>query len=120
MPCNSNYLNATHREHELSRVACLLDELAGRKIETSWWNGYHPRVYCLPDSGDKLVQELCAALQGVDVSCYSLEMQIWHRDHLKADQQRIKEEQAAALRKLHQESGLSKLTNAEKAALGLI
>ena len=83
---NSNHMRANEYEKELSRVACLLDELAGKKWERSWWDGYHPRVYCKGDVrfeglGDLMVKELCEALQSRDVAKCSLEMQNWWRDH---------------------------------------
>lgn len=55
-------------------------------------NGYHPNVYNKPVNGDKLVAELCAALMITDVTKYSLEMQIWWRDHQAADRERIARE----------------------------
>lgn len=93
MPCNSDYLSASEYEIELSRVACLLDEIAGKKkLDRSHWRGYHPRVYNKPFSrgdrgeGDVMVAELCAFLRSApDITIYSLEMQIWWRDHKKAD-----------------------------------
>ncbi len=90
MPCNSDYMAANGYERELSRVACLLDELAGKTWERSHWNGYHPRVYNKADRsmGDQMVRELCSALQERDVTQYSLEMQIWWRDHQAADKAR--------------------------------
>lgn len=93
MPCNSDYLNATNYEVELSKVACLLDELDGKAVPSSsgYWRGYHPRVYgrITNELGDKLVSELCERLQNEDVTRHSLEMQIWWRDHLDADKKRV-------------------------------
>lgn len=31
MPCDCSYMNANEKEIKLSQVACLLDELAGKK-----------------------------------------------------------------------------------------
>ena len=100
MPCNSDYMSATSKEIEISRVACLLDEIAGRKWEPGWWAGYHPRVYNMKHNGDKLVNELCAVLQSRDVTQYSLEMQVWWRDHQAADKARIAKETAKAKNEL--------------------
>jgi hypothetical protein len=87
MGCNSDYMSTNNYEIEISKVACLLDELDGKKFEKSHWNGYHPKVYCkvTRELGDKLVAELCGKLQNLDVKNYSLEMQMWWRDHQAAD-----------------------------------
>lgn len=95
MPCNCDYMDANNLEVEISRVACLLDELAGkRKLDPSHWRGYHPRVYgnVTKLMGDELTAQLCEKLHTVDVTKYSLEMQIWWRDHQKADKKRQRAE----------------------------
>ena len=84
MPCKSDYLEADGKEVELSRVACLLGEFDGKPIDKSHWRGYHPAVYNKQVDGDAMVSELCERLQMVDVTKYSLEMQIWWRDHQAA------------------------------------
>jgi hypothetical protein len=121
MPCNSDHMNANSYEQQLSRVACLLDELAGKKWDRSWWDGYHPRVYCKADKGlgDLMVSELCEALQSRDVTKYSLEMQIWWRDHQAADKERCERELANAKNDAEREAALAKLTPAERKLLGL-
>jgi hypothetical protein len=94
MPCDSSHLQATGIEVHQSQVACLLDELAGRKWERSWWEGYHPRAYGVATRRalDDMTAELCRALQKHGASRYSLEMQVWWRDHQQADKDRIAEE----------------------------
>lgn len=121
MPCNSDHMAANGYEQELSRVACLLDELAGTKCDRSWWYGYHPRVYCKADRGmgDQMVRELCDALQNRDVTQHSLEMQIWWRDHQAADKARCERELAQATTDAEREAALAKLTPHERKVLGL-
>lgn len=121
MPCNSEHMNPTTYERDLSRVACLLDELAGKKWERSHWDGYHPRVYCKSDRGvgDQMVRELCDALQDRDVTQCSLEMQIWWRDHQAADKARCERELAQAKTAAEREAALAKLTPHERKVLGL-
>ena len=70
MPCNSDYMTATGYETEISRVACLLDELDGKKFTPSCWGGYHPLVYgkITRKLGDAMVSALCASLQTIDVT----------------------------------------------------
>jgi len=120
MPCNSDYMNATGYEVEISRVACLLDELAGKGTMKSWWSGYHPSVYgkVTRTLGDALVSQLCLALQSADVSKYSLELQTWWRDHQIADKERCERELAKAKSFSDREVILSKLTPHERKVLG--
>ena len=96
MPCDSSYMNATPLEIRLSRAQCLLDELDGKKWDRHSWDGYHDKVYnlgkeLLETAANSVVATLCARLQKVDVTKYSLEMQIWWRDHRKADVERMKQ-----------------------------
>jgi hypothetical protein len=121
MGCNSEHMAASGYERELSRVACLLDELAGKKWERNWWDGYHPRVYCKDDRamGDRMVKELCEALQASDVAQCSLEMQIWWRDHQAVDKARCERDMAQATTDAERAAALAKLTPAERRLLGL-
>ena len=119
MPCNSDYMNATHRERELSRVASLLDELDGIPINRSYWDGYHPLVYNKTVDGDRLVSSLCDKLKAADVSKQSLEMQIWWRDHQAADKARLEAEMRDAERRQEKDAVLAKLTAYERSLLGL-
>lgn len=91
MPCDCSHMEAQDFEVELSKVACLLDEIKKGKWEDAHWDGYHPKVYnkATKKLGDKLVSELCGVLRNSDVTNYSLEMQIWWRDHQRADVKRL-------------------------------
>ena len=122
MPCNSDYMEATGREVKLSRVACLLDELDGKPINKSYWYGYHPAVYNRHEStfnADEMVAELCSRLQKVDPTQYSLELQIWWRDHQKADKTRLEYEMARQKDEQDRKTALEKLTPYERNLLGL-
>lgn len=121
MPCNSDYMEPVSYEIELSRVACLLDELDGKKtINKSHWEGYHPKVYNNQRlDGDKLVALLCKRLQNINVSKQSLEMQIWWRDHQLADKKRLEKELKAKKNQADKEKALKKLTPYERKLLGL-
>ncbi|MCG7948019.1 MAG: hypothetical protein N0C84_16890 [Candidatus Thiodiazotropha taylori] len=119
MPCNSNYMKASGKEVAISQVACLLDELDGKPINRDYWRGYHPLVYNRIHDADALVAELCGKLQKVDVSQYSLEMQIWWRDHQQADKDRLEREIQSIKEEKDKEAALSKLTDYEKRLLGL-
>jgi hypothetical protein len=126
MPCNSDHLRSTGLEVECSRILILLDELDGKgppKPKSGGWDGYDKRVYNERlDRGfaDELTAELCARISKVkDLSKYSLELQVWARDHKIADAKRkrreAEEKQKAAARK----KALAKLTKAERKVLGL-
>lgn len=122
MPCSSSHMEASHKEVEISRVACLLDELNGKtEIEPSHWSGYHPKVYgtAMLLVADAMVSELCSRLQNVDVTKYSLEMQIWWRDHQKADKARLQKEIEAQKLRADREAALAKLSDYERKLLGL-
>lgn len=119
MPCNCDHLEASGLEIALSRVACLLDELGGKQFDSKHWRGYHPRVYNRQVDGNSLTSELCSKLQDVDVTNYSLEMQIWWRDHQKADKERIEQELLLKKEGEERKAALSKLTEYEKNLLGI-
>lgn len=92
MPCNADHMEANSREVKYSKLLCLLGELEGKKWETREWAGYHPKAYCknlTTAQVNEAAQKLCAALtEAGDVTQYSLEMQIWWRDHQAADTKR--------------------------------
>lgn len=123
MPCNADYMNPTQMEKEMSVVSCLIDELNGVEPKPTWWNGYHPDVYCKrldKQFCDNLVSRLCSYLKSVgDITVYSLEMQIWWRDHQKADQKRLEEEYLNAKIEDDRRQLLERLTPYEKELLGI-
>jgi hypothetical protein len=118
MPCDSSYMDPTTKEVQLSQVACLLDELEGKPIDRRQWNGFHPLVYGQSVDCDGLVRRLCAKLQSVDVTKFSLEMQIWWRNHQAADKARIERELALKQNEKDREAILAKLTPRERSLLG--
>lgn len=118
MPCNCDHLEPHAKELELSRVACLLDELKGKPLNKSHWDGYHHSVYGKAVDGDKLTASLCDWLQKLDVKKQSLEMQIWWRDHQAADKARIQREVNAEASKRARAAALAKLTPHERRLLG--
>jgi len=110
-------------EKKLSKVMCLLEELDGKEIDESYWDGYHPEIYNKNVSraqGNRLVSELCKRLQSVkNITKYSLELQMWWRDHKAADKARLKEELEEAKSKQARVIAMAKLTPYEKEILGL-
>lgn len=100
MPCNSDYMEPNQEERNLSKVLALLDELRGKPLDPdTFGNGFGPGYNNSSNFNlSALTAQLCAKLQEVDVTKYSLEMQMWWRDHKIADARRIKSEEAAKKR----------------------
>ena len=122
MPCNSDYLEANGMEIEHSKVLALLKELKTGKLPSFFGDGYHKDVYNKTTKGilDEKVAELCSKLQDVeDVKKYSLEMQMWWRDHQKADKARIKRISQSKKEAKDKEELLLKLSPYEKKLLGI-
>lgn len=90
MPCDSSHMNPNRREKEVSKIVQLLDELdgLGPPDPNIYGNGYDKRVYncCTKELADSLISTLCSRLKQLgDVSGYSLELQMWWRDHQAID-----------------------------------
>lgn len=97
MPCNAEYMNPTDIELHASRMKALLAEVeTGTPVDTDSreWHGYAEGVYGkgrkdIRAIADSLAAELCRKLTAIgDASRYSLELQIWWRDHQRADEKR--------------------------------
>jgi len=115
-------MNPNQGEINLSRVLTLLDELAGAPFKERHYEGYHPNAYNGGGQGidlDECTQELCNQLQQADVTKYSLELQMWWRDHQAADKSRIQREIKKAKEGKERETALAKLTDYEKELLGV-
>jgi len=69
--------------------------------------------------GDRIVQELCDALQARDVAQDSLEMQIWWRDHQTADKACVERALAQTKTDAERDAALAKLTPHERKVLGV-
>lgn len=115
----NSYLN------ECCRVQCLIDELAtGKFNEYNYNNSTHPNFSGPASSSasskkaDQMTAALCEQLQKTDVTKYSLEMQLWWRNHQRADAKRIKEEQETIQKEAEKKKALAKLTPYERELLG--
>lgn len=88
MPCDSSHMKPHTWEIEASRIMYFLAEVNRNKRDISWLEGFHPDIYCEPvskDIVDFLTRSLCRTLKQKDATKYSLELQIWYRDHCKWD-----------------------------------
>ncbi len=128
MGCRSDYMEPTELEVKLAKVFAFLDELeTGKLKKNAAYSGYDERVYGKSTHKilDQKTAELCSKIKELEnissgtISIYSLELQIWWRDHQEFDRKRLEEESSnAELNKL-KEVALSKLTSFEKKLLGL-
>lgn len=112
MPCDSSHLKPTHREVESVKLISLLKEV-GIAV------GGHDRNYGDEINLDLHTNQLCEFCQSNDVTQYSLELQIWWRDHQAADRKRLEREQAEAKTEEEKQVALAKLTDYERKLLGL-
>ena len=125
MPCNSDYMQSNELEIRTSQVYCLLNEIkTGVPVnpQSNYWQGYHPEVYCKAtrQQSDQVVAELCNILsKKKSIKKYSLEMQIWWREHQQADARRLQKEQEKQEQEKLKKQALNKLSAKEKKALGI-
>lgn len=122
MPCNSSYMDPTNLEKDLSTVYGLLDELKTGKLPENFGDGFDSRVYnqhlTVTDLHFK-VKSLCKKLQKTDVTKFSLEMQMWWRDHQAADKKRVAQELEEIKEAKAKAEAIAKLTPYERKLLGL-
>lgn len=92
MPCDSEYLEPTWNEKEASRLLAVAQEVvAGFRVKpktfgNGTWKGEYASLS--KQERDNIVKNLCVILTGTDTSKYSLEVQMWWRDHQEADKKR--------------------------------
>lgn len=129
MPCNSDYLEPSIREAELSRAAGLLVfalEASGRTPEP-WARKEAANLYA---SDERIVPELCALIRSLgdserDRIVYDAKSRIsrdladWWEEHEQADREREERERAAIRKAEARKSAAQKLTEEELEALGI-
>lgn len=83
--------------------------------------GKYSSSYGRPETLDKDTASLCdwCKQHATSISRMSLELQIWWRDHQKADKKRKAREEAAYKRGMIRAKALLKLSPEEKEALGV-
>lgn len=126
MPCDSAYLEPNQKEKNGSKVLALLDELRtgtlDKQLYGSGYESFNPGFGTgnyYKGNLDRDVAALCTFLAVEDVTHYSLEMQMWWRDHQEADKLRIAREIQKATNDFDKEEVLKKLSPHEKKLLGL-
>jgi hypothetical protein len=124
MACRSDYQQDYPSEIEASKVLALLDELKTNRHPDPEDYGrttgnYRTHGVYGNEKTDQITAELCAKLQNVDVTKYSLEMQIWWRDHKAADTKRLRDEIKRITTESEKQAAIAKLTPHERKLLGL-
>ena len=112
MPCRSDYMEPTQQERESSKVISFLKEI-GEDV------GEYSTTYGRRETINQDTAKLCELCQKVDVTKYSLELQIWWRDHQEADRARLKKEIEATKKAKDKDKAIAKLTPYERDLLGL-
>ncbi len=120
MPCRSGYHEPSKREIESIKVMDFLYHEAKliRLHGSHGIDGY----YATPDVKDldehtALLCDFCKNAE--DITKCSLELQIWWRDHLIADERRLERERKEAEMRKKREEAASKLTDEERKILGI-
>ena len=122
MPCNCDHLESSNLEKELSKTVALLEELKTRVFPLKFGSGYLVGVYnkASEEQLEKTTEELCDKIQKIkDINTYSLELQMWWRDHQEADKERIETELKKVKAKEEQTKVLAKLTPYERELIGV-
>ena len=115
MPCRSDYMEPSAREEESLNVMAMLYEMD--LLDSP------PDIYGDTSKLDEHTRMLCdcckhAHAKGL-VSELPLELQIWWRDHQKADEIRMEKLRKKAEFERKKQRALSKLTDEERRVLGL-
>ena len=118
MACRSDYSQEQkHFDDECTRVINFLNELETGYLDPNFMK---KKEYGLNQAVlDYKTEQLCTRLQSVDVSKYSLDLQIWWRDHLRADVKRIQDELDLIKTTKEKSIALAKLTPHEREILGI-
>lgn len=111
MPCRCDDIPPSKEQIELKKVIAHIYEITNQVLTVEYGS--------LKSQLDQCTRILCQLCQVKDVTQYSLELQIWWRDHQIADKKRLErelEEQKLAEEKA---AALAKLTDYEKSLLDL-
>lgn len=111
MPCNCDHMEPSLHEKESKKLMMLMAEVGLHRGD-------------IPYYGDvRAIHEhtamMCKFCQENDVTAYSLELQIWWRDHQAADKVKIERQQQKAKTEDEKQAALAKLTDYERKLLGL-
>lgn len=132
MPCNSDYLAPTGLETESQRAAqLLLYTLASLNVEVPGWVAKAAsHIYGDTERADEIVSALCEFCQTMNAenkqriiydahSRQARDLANWWEEHQEADADRLAKEAETKRVDEMKHRALAKLTDEEKAALGL-
>lgn len=111
MPCNCDHMEPSLHEKESNKLMGLLADIGLHKGAVP----YYGEVSAIHEH----TAMLCDFCQNNEVTKYSLELQIWWRDHQKADKERIEREMEEQKEGKERDAALAKLTPYERKLLGL-
>lgn len=111
MPCECYYPEPSKRQKESVAVINFLWEVG--------LAGLPAGEFGREETVDEDTAKLCEFCKNNDVTKYSLELQIWWRDHQKMDQQKEERKLAKELEESERRDALAKLTEREKQLLGV-
>jgi len=111
MGCRSDYMEPNHREVESRKVIELMSDVGIFLGSVPYYGNTHQL--------DSHTKSLCEFCQVNDISKYSLELQMWWRDHKLADEKRTKAEVSEAKTNKDRAELISKLSDYERGLLGL-
>ena len=122
MPCrNEGFDRSDPRKDEACRVQTLIDELSGRQFNKDNYDGCHHNYTnrsVTQKELDNMTAALCEKLQKTDATKYSLELQMWWRDHQAADKRRTQIELDKAKTENDKKKAIAKLTPHERKLFG--
>ncbi len=128
MPCDSSYLNQNDQEEEFQRAAALLvyvyDTLGEEPptVAVATAENYYATTDLIPDLCAKMKALTPEQLETVAYDAHSKTSRSlagWWERHLAADAEREAREERDAAKEAAKQSGRSKLSAAERAALGI-
>ena len=133
MPCNSDYLNPTTYEKDIRNAAELVvyvKEELGKRVTVADARNQNS-LYFSKEEGDVIVATLCTLVESLDEdqveeivydgrNKFARRLADWVQEHEEADRKRQEEERISALDYARaKKTGLAKLTELEKTALGV-
>ena len=120
MGCRNDYMEPNAAEKAAGKIELLLEEVKiGSPVNPDAYRVAH-KYNVSQDELDQMTADLCSELQGIgDVSVYSLELQVWWRDHQAADARRVKDEIQAHQDEADRKAAIAKLSPHERSLLKL-
>lgn len=111
MPCNCDHLEPSQHERESKKLMKLMAGVGLCKDNIP--------LYGKVSAIHEHTAMLCKFCENNDVTQYSLELQVWWRDHQEADKAKLKAQMDTTKSDKERKAALKKLTAKERSLLGL-